>query len=402
MRFFKNPEIRSYLLWMLASLCLLCVMGLFFSWQIQRHTQAILADHDAAAVGALVQAHPEQELSIVRQFTKQPDPATLEAGRAVLAKYNYTSARPLSVPVSFWLYAGGCFVLFCTAGLVCLAKIFRKIRHITWYLQKAARDEPAAALLDCQEGDLGYLSNESVRVARTLYHDAERSRNERTALSRAISDISHQIKTPITSMTMLTDLLLEQPLDEAQRTVFLQRLTAQISRIKWLVDALLKLSKLDSGTITMERKTVSCQSLMEHCLLPLYPLMQQRQIRYQAKGQFNVCFTGDLFWMTEAVGNILKNCVEHTPPGGTVTVSAEGNPLYTELCIEDTGEGIDPEDLPHLFERFYRGKNASPDSVGIGLALSKSIIEKNGGIVDVKSRPGRGSRFSIRLYHGVV
>ena len=108
MRFFKNPEIRSYLLWMLASLCLLCVMGLFFSWQIQRHTQAILADHDAAAVGALVQAHPEQELSIVRQFTKQPDPATLEAGRAVLAKYNYTSARPLSVPVSFWLYAGGC------------------------------------------------------------------------------------------------------------------------------------------------------------------------------------------------------------------------------------------------------------------------------------------------------
>ena len=203
-------------------------------------------------------------------------------------------------------------------------------------------------------------------------------------------------------MTMLTDLLLEQPLDEAQRTVCLQRLTAQISRIKWLVDALLKLSKLDSGTITMERKTVSCQSLMEHCLLPLYPLMQQRQIRYQAKGQFNVCFTGDLFWMTEAVGNILKNCVEHTPPGGTVTVSAEGNPLYTELCIEDTGEGIDPEDLPHLFERFYRGKNASPDSVGIGLALSKSIIEKNGGIVDVKSRPGRGSRFSIRLYHGVV
>ena len=174
MRFFKNPEIRSYLLWMLASLCLLCVMGLFFSWQIQRHTQAILADHDAAAVGALVQAYPEQELSIVRQFTKQPAPAALEAGRAVLDKYNYTSAQPLSMPVSFWLYAGGCFVLFCTAGLVCLAKIFRKIRHITWYLQKAARDEPAAALLDCQEGDLGYLSNESVKVARTLYHDAER------------------------------------------------------------------------------------------------------------------------------------------------------------------------------------------------------------------------------------
>lgn len=401
MRFFKNPEIRSYLLWMLVSLCLLCVMGLFFSWQIQGHYQALLADRDAAAVGALVQAFPEQELSVVRQFTKQPDPSALETGRAVLAKYNYAAA-PLAVPVSFWLYAGICFVLFCTVSFICLARIFRKIRHITWYLQKAARDEPAAALLDCQEGELGYLSNESVKIARTLYHDAERSRSERAALSRAISDISHQIKTPITSMAMLTDLLLEQPLDETQRTVFLQRLTAQIARIKWLVDALLKLSKLDSGTIAMERKSVSCQSLMEHCLLPLYPMMQQRQIRYEAKGQFNVCFTGDLFWMTEAVGNILKNCIEHTPPGGAVTVSAEGNPLYTEICIEDTGEGIAPEDLPHLFERFYRGKNASPDSVGIGLALSKSIIEKNGGVVDVKSSPGLGSRFSIRMYHGIV
>ncbi len=402
MRFLKNPEIKSYLRWMLLSLGLLCAMGLFFNWLLQRHAQAILADHDAAAVGALVQAYPEQELSIVRQFTKQPDPAALEAGRSVLAKYNYPSARPLAVPVSFWLYAGSCFVLFSAAGLVCLAKIFRKIRHITWYLQKAAHDEPAAALLDCQEGDLGYLSNESVKIARTLYRDAEHSRQSHAALARAISDISHQIKTPLTSMAMLTDILLEQPVDQAQRTVFLRRLDAQIRRIQWLVGALLKLSKLDSGTVSMDRKTISCQSLMEHCLLPLYPLMEQRRIRYLSQGQFNVCFTGDLLWMTEAVGNILKNCIEHTPPGGTVTVSAEGNPLYTELVIEDTGEGIDPKDLPHLFERFYRGKNASPDSVGIGLALSKSIIEKNGGIVDVQSQPGQGSRFSIRLYHGAV
>ena len=98
--------------------------------------------------------------------------------------------------------------------------------------------------------------------------------------------------------------------------------------------------------------------------------MQQRQIRYRAKGQFNVCFTGDLFWMTEAVGNILKNCVEHTSPGGAVTVSAEGNPLYTELCIEDTGEGIDPEDLPHLFERFYRADDSRGEKSGFGLGLS--------------------------------
>lgn len=197
MRFFKNPEIRSYLLWMLASLCLLCVMGLFFSWQIQRHTQAILADHDAAAVGALVQAYPEQELSIVRQFTKQPAPAALEAGRAVLAKYNYTSAQPLSMPVSFWLYAGGCFVLFCTAGLVCLAKIFRKIRHITWYLQKAARDEPAAALLVARRETLAIspMSPSKSPAPCTTTPNAPETSARRSP--RAISDISHKSKPPL-------------------------------------------------------------------------------------------------------------------------------------------------------------------------------------------------------------
>lgn len=402
MSMLKNPELRALAGWLALCFLALGAAGFVFSRALNTQYQAEIEGHDAAVVGALVDAYPEKEVDIVRQLTKAPSAAARELGRATLAKYNYQAAGRVAGPLAFWLYAGLCVGACLLAVCLCLYRIYRHIRRITRYLHQAAQGQAPAPLLEAEEGDLGYLANESVKVVGALYHEAARSKDDQAALSRAISDISHQIKTPITSMTMLTDILMEQEVPEAQRAVFLQRLQAQLGRTKWLVDALLKLSKLDSGTVVMEKKEVSCQTLLEHCLLPLYPLIEQRGISYAVTGEVNLCFQGDLAWTTEAVGNIIKNCIEHTPKGGGVTVHASGNPLYTELCVRDTGEGIDPEDLPHLFERFYRGKNAAPDSVGIGLALARSILEKQGAVVDVTSTPGQGSCFSIRFYHGVV
>lgn len=398
----KNPELRALIGWLLLCLVALGAAGFVFSRALNAQYQAEMDGHDAAVVGALVQAYPEREVDIMRQLTKAPDTAARQLGREALSKYNYQAASRAAGPLAFWLYAGLCVGVCLLAVCLCLSRIYRHIRRITRYLHQAAQGETPSPLLEAEEGDLGYLANESVKVVGALYHEAARSKDDQAALSRAISDISHQIKTPITSMTMLTDILLEQEVPDDQRAVFLQRLQAQLGRTKWLVDALLKLSKLDSGTVAMEKKEVSCQTLLEHCLLPLYPMIEQRGISYAESGEMNLCFWGDLSWTTEAVGNILKNCIEHTPEGGAVTVRASGNPLYTELLVCDTGEGIDPEDLPHLFERFYRGKNASPDSVGIGLALARSILEKQGAVVDVTSKQGQGSCFSLRFYHGVV
>ena len=173
-----------------------------------------------------------------------------------------------------------CFLLSALISCVCLYKVYQKIHRITQYLHQAAKGETPSPLLEAEEGSFGYLANESTKVVHSLYRKATQSDEDKAALSRAISDISHQIKTPITSMTMLTDILLEQPVPEAQRVLFLQRIQAQLGRIKWLVDALLKLSKLDSGSVVMEKKTISCETLLEQCMLPLYPILQQRQITY--------------------------------------------------------------------------------------------------------------------------
>ena len=402
MSFMKNPELRCYLRWMVVCLLVLLGLGFLITGLLQAQYQDQILQHDAALLGTLLQLYPEQETALVSQLTKSADASSLQAGLSALNLYNYTPAEAVHAAPLFGLFTVLCFLLSALVSCVCLYKIYQKIHRITQYLHQAAKGETPSPLLEAEEGSFGYLANESTKVVHSLYRKASQSDEDKAALSRAISDISHQIKTPITSMTMLTDILLEQPVPEAQRVLFLQRIQAQLGRIKWLVDALLKLSKLDSGSVVMEKKTISCETLLEQCMLPLYPILQQRQITYLPSGQLNTCFVGDLSWMTEAVGNVIKNCIEHTPPHGKLYIQASGNPLYTELQIRDTGEGIDPEDIPHLFERFYRGKNASPDSVGIGLALSRSIIEQQNGVIDVSSTLKKGSCFSIRMYHGVV
>ena len=304
-------------------------LGFLFTGLLQAQYQDQILQHDAALLGILLQLYPEQETTLVSQLTKSADASSLQAGLSALNLYNYTPAEAVHAAPLFGLFTVLCFLLSALVSCVCLYKIYQKIHRITQYLHQAAKGETPSPLLEAEEGSFGYLANESTKVVHSLYRKASQSDEDKAALSRAISDISHQIKTPITSMTMLTDILLEQPVPEAQRVLFLQRIQAQLGRIKWLVDALLKLSKLDSGSVVMEKKTISCETLLEQCMLPLYPILQQRQITYLPSGQLNTCFVGDLSWMTEAVGNVIKNCIEHTPPHGKLYIQASGNPLYT-------------------------------------------------------------------------
>ena len=175
-----------------------------------------------------------------------------------------------------------------------------------------------------------------------------------------------------------------------------------MERIEWLVSSLLKLSKLDAGVAVMKKDPVNVRSLVEKAVSPLLIPMELKEQTLELEGGEGVYFIGDAHWTTEALINILKNCMEHTPCGGRLQVAWEGNPIYTQIRIADTGEGIPKEDLPHIFTRFYRGRNAHEDSVGIGLAMAKSIILQQNGDITADSYPGRGTTFSIRFYKTVV
>lgn len=278
---------------------------------------------------------------------------------------------------------------------------YRRMTGLSAYLKRICAGEYSLDVRDNAEGELSILKNEIHNVTVTLSAQAEQLRGDKAMLADALSDISHQLKTPLTSMFVLTELLGGE-LPEAKRKEFAGRLKAQLERIEWLVSSLLKISRLEAGTVSFSREKISLPRLIERAATPLRIPMELKEQTLFEEGDPEAAFTGDFNWCAEALLNILKNCVEHTGPGGEIRVFYETNPLYTLIRISDNGEGIAREDLPYIFKRFYRGKNASEDSVGIGLAMARSILQSLGGDIAVKSEKGCGTTFLIKIFASVV
>jgi len=294
-----------------------------------------------------------------------------------------------------------------TAFLLCLTFFaftvyrYRQIRRLSDYLRRICAGEHSLDIRDNVEGELSILKNEIYKVTLMLSEYNKKLQSEKLRLSEHMADISHQLKTPLTSMMVMVDLLGDEDLPPEKRREFVARLSSQLKRIEWLVSSLLKMARLDAGVVKMKRERVKMHTLIENALRPLLIPMEVKDIAYTVTGEDEM-LTCDVQWTTEAIINILKNCVEHVPEHGRIEIAARDNPLYFEIRISDNGPGISKEDLPHIFTRFYRGKNASPDSVGIGLAMARSIIKEQNGDVTVESREGRGTTFFIRLYKAVV
>ncbi len=195
-------------------------------------------------------------------------------------------------------------------------------------------------------------------------------------------------------------LLREPNLTEERKLSLARELLELLSRIDWLITTLLKISKLDAGTVQLKKEKVSLEDMLRRATEPLLVPMELREQTLTIHGEGT--FTGDLAWTCEAVGNVVKNCMEHTKNGGEIAINASENALYTEITIADTGSGIDPEDMPHIFERFYRGKNSDNKSFGVGLALARTIITDQNGTIKAENRHTGGALFTIRFYKGTI
>jgi signal transduction histidine kinase len=253
---------------------------------------------------------------------------------------------------------------------------------------------------DSAEGELAILRSELRKMTVRLRDDADLLQKDKQELTRALADVSHQLRTPLTSMNLTLSLLAGEA-DEARRLRLTRELKRSLERIDWLVETLLKLSKLDAGVVRFEPAPLTAAALVDRALRPLrIPMELKAQELVLDLG--DAALTADPAWTAEALGNVVKNCVEHTPEGGTVTVSARQTPIFTELTVSDTGPGIDPEDLPRLFERFYRGRHAGENSIGIGLALARQIAAAQNGTLQAANNPGGGARFTFRFYVGAV
>ncbi len=279
---------------------------------------------------------------------------------------------------------------------------YREIEKLSGYLRRISSGEYSLDVRDMREGELSILKNEIYKVTRMLSEHRSLLQQEKVNLTNAISDISHQLKTPLTSMTVMADLLEDANLDEKKRAEFTGNIQTQLERLDWLVSSLLKLSKIDAGTVKFKKDKVSVRRLIDKAAEPFLIPMDIKAQTLKISGDESASFIGDLNWTTEAVVNILKNCIEHTGEGGEISIRFSENALFTEIIISDNGKGIAKEDLPYIFKRFYKGKNAGEDSVGIGLAMAHSIISGQKGDISVVSKEGEGTSFRIKFYKQVI
>ena len=251
-----------------------------------------------------------------------------------------------------------------------------------------------------QEGELAVLQSEIHKMTMRLREQRWQLEDDKRYLANALADISHQVRTPLTSVNLLVGLLSEPNIPDERRRKLTHELLGLLSRIDWLITTLLKISKLDAGTVRFQQETISLNELIrkatDSLLIPIE--IKEQNLYINANGNF----TGDVSWTVEAISNIVKNCVEHTPNGGEIRIEAGENSLFAEIVISDSGSGIAQEDLPHIFERFYKSKNAGDKNFGIGLSLTRMIITNQNGVIKAENNAAKGALFTIRFYKGIV
>lgn len=328
-----------------------------------------------------------------------------ERGQVFLQEYGYHAMT------FFWKYlppaASISILVFQTVGWIQYGfwlkeenRRRKRIQALTAYLKSVNAGH--AGSFTRMEDEFSFLEDEIYKTTTALNSAKEIAVKNHEVLEARIADIAHQLKTPLTSMSLMTDLLEEYQTQETLE--YYNRLTSQITRLQNLVSGLLALAKLDSHGIVLEKKQFRIQDLIDISVETVKQMFTQKQIQLLISKELeqDTWICGDLEWTSEAVVNVLKNCWEHTPQDGKIFVSWSHNPLYVQLIIEDSGTGFTKEDLPHLFERFYRGTNAAKDSAGIGLALSKLIMEQqNGHILAENSLQGH-ARFIFKWYHPLL
>lgn len=300
-----------------------------------------------------------------------------------------------------------CAVLCLALGIILIIvftfvtkRRYKNLNDLNDYLSLVCKGIYDMNIDDNTEGELSILKNNLYKVITLLQSQNEYLKNDKLYLADSIADISHQLKTPLTSMIVMCELL-ENEENPDKRREFVAVINNQLSKMKWLITNILKISKLDADATEFKREEVSISKVLDDSLKPFVLTAELKNIAIQ-NGANDFVFNGDESWTVEAVSNIVKNCLEHTNDGGKIIIASDSTNLYNKLTISDNGCGIAKEDLPHIFERFYHGKNSSKDSVGIGLALAKTVFEKENASVSVESEQGRGSVFEIRFYKSVV
>lgn len=245
---------------------------------------------------------------------------------------------------------------------------------------------------------LSKLTHKAVKIIQMNIIDISQSKREKEIIQSFISDMSHQMKTPLSGVAMYTDLLMEGHITEAEGQEFLSRIKTGTEKLQWMMDSLVKMSRLEVGAIELSPLPTGIKQTISDSISAVYAVAAKKNISIQTAYFEDIPLLHDRKWTSEALTNILENAIKYSLPDGEVNISLETLPIYTKINIIDNGIGIAPDEYNSIFKRFYRGRNAKDlDGAGLGLYLASLIFQKQGGYILVDSKPGKYTTFSMFL-----
>ena len=364
--------------------------------------------HDYGVAGHLL--NNEKELSI-SAFTSQPNENDIERGRAALASIGYDETTSMRFLPAVQIYRNqtmfSVFLLLVFLFGAIYLSLFLYLRRQHKAFSNAENtirqflDGNTTSRIECsQAGDWYSLFHAINEMATILSAHAENQRQTKEFLQDIISDVSHQIKTPLSALKMYHEIIESHKDDAATVSSFTEKSQREIKRMEDVIYTLLKLARLDAGIIQMEKAPENLSVLMQDVLERFETWAEREHKTITLSGKENVVLSCDALWVSEAIGNIVKNALEHTENGGHIEVKWSQSPLMTQIEISDDGKGIHPEDLYNIFKRFYRSRFSSDvHGIGLGLPLAKSIVEAHGGTISVTSSLGAGTTFTLNFFN---
>jgi len=273
---------------------------------------------------------------------------------------------------------------------------YKSIAKISDEIDLVLHNDDHLYITESNEGELSILQSEIRKMTLRIREQNDALKKEKEHLADSLADIAHQLRTPLTSVNLILSLL-ENSNDENELKKFKREAEELLLQMDWLITSLLKISRLDAGIVVFKSEEIDVNKLISTALRPFLISIELHNIDLQIHVEKGIVIHGDSGWLSEALQNIFKNCIESVGDNGSLQITCENNQLFTEIVIHDSGDGFKKEDLPYLFKRFYRGKNTDATGYGIGLALCRMIITRQGGTITAKNHMQGGAVFSIHF-----
>ena len=403
MSIFRDRQVKFFSIFIVLYIALIFCVGAWFCQAQITASKSMYLEHNRAIISALLEQGISKEIIANAIFSTDTSVAGIELSNYLgITSYTIGSTLPhfSQFQNQFWLMFFGsctCMIIVLLIGIISFLRIRNKLyQRAEKIIDNYINNDYSCHLPQDSEGEIFHLFASVEQLATMLQAKNETEHKTKEFLKSTISDISHQLKTPLAALMMYQEIIESEPDNTNTVKEFSQKIGIALKRMEQLILSMLKITRLDTGNILFDKRACSVQELIKNAISELTTRATQEKKQLIVQGTPNQTVICDMDWTSEAIGNLVKNALDHTEAGGIIRITWESTPTMLRILVYDNGSGIAPEDIHHIFKRFYRSKySLNTPGIGLGLPLAKSIIEGQGGLISVQSVLHEGTTFSV-------